>query len=115
MYSVHQDGMAPMCLFDLEEAGGAVHTDAIRAGLRWMTEPAELDVSLIDEKELVIWRKVARLGPSKAMRAANAAASKLHENLRMGFLETVFPARCVDWESRPYHLGWVLHAWLNES
>jgi hypothetical protein len=115
VYSVHQEAMAPMSLLDLEEAGGPAHTDAIQAGLRWMAKPAELDITLIDDEEVVIWRKVARVGPSKLMSAANAAASKLHEGLRMGFLGAVFPPRRVDWESRPYHLGWVLHAWLNES
>lgn len=115
VYSVHQDAMGPMCLFDLEDAGGPAHSKAIRASLRWMVEPEELRHSLIDDEAGVIWRKVARIGPNKMMRAVNAAASKIHEGLRLGFLGSALPPRSVDWESRPYHLGWVLHAWLSES
>ena len=115
VYSVHQDAMGPMCLLDVEEAGGPVYREAIRSSLRWMVESIELGHSLIDDEAGVIWRKVARIGPNKMMRAANAAASKLHEGLRFGLLGSALPPRSVDWECRPYHLGWVLHAWLSES
>jgi hypothetical protein len=49
------------------------------------------------------------------MRAVRAVASRLHEDLRLNWLEPAFPPRSVDWESRPYHLGWVLHAWLTQA
>ncbi|MEZ4218696.1 MAG: hypothetical protein R3E88_19645 [Myxococcota bacterium] len=115
VYSVHQDAMAPMCLLDLEEAGGPSFGDAIRRGLQWMAEAPEIGRSLIDDAESVIWRKVARIGPNKSMRAVRAAASRVREDLRLRFLDPAFPPRAVDWESRPYHPGWVLHTWLNES
>ena len=36
-------------------------------------------------------------------------------DLRLEFLDPMFPPRSQDWESRPYHLGWVLHAWLTRA
>jgi len=113
VYSVHQDAMAPMCLLDLEEAGGPAFRGTIARGLRWMAKAPEIDASLLDDEQSIIWRKVARVGPNKAMRVVRAAAARVHEDLRLHFLEPAFPPRTVDWESRPYHLGWVLHTWLN--
>lgn len=112
VYSVHQDSMAPMALFDLWEAGGRDRSDAIRKGLAWMGEAAEIGRSLIDEENQLIWRKVARREPAKLVRKVRAASSRLIEGMHVGLLDAVFPPVTVDHESRPYHLGWVLYAWL---
>ena len=112
VYSVHQDSMAPMALLDLAEAGGDEHPDAIRLGLSWMVESPEIGRSLIDESEGVIWRKVGRGDPKKLVRVAHAAGSAIRPGFRLGVLDRIFPPRLVDEESRPYHLGWVLYAWL---
>jgi hypothetical protein len=115
VYSVHQDAMAAMALLDLEDACGASFDEPLSRGLEWMREAPEIHSSLLDEESGVIWRKVARVGPPKIMRAVRAVASRLHEDLRLNWLEPAFPPRSVDWESRPYHLGWVLHAWLTQA
>jgi hypothetical protein len=112
VYSVHQNSMAPMALLDLLEAGGPDHSDAIRRGLLWMKVAPEVGRSLIDEDQLVIWRKVARKDPKKLMRRIRATTSWVHPALRLGWLNAVFPPSGIDFECRPYHLGWVLHAWL---
>jgi hypothetical protein len=112
VYSVHQDAMGPMALFDLREAGGADHAEAIARSLEWMQEAPEIASSLIDDAAGVVWRKVGRAEPGKLVRSARALASRLHPGLRLGWLDALFPAERVDWESRPYHLGWVLHTWL---
>lgn len=112
VYSVHQDAMGPMALLDLHEAGGDDHTDAIRLGLRWMAVAPEVGHSLIDDDRTVIWRKVGRGDPLKLVRAARIAARRIHPNLRLDFLDGMFPPRRIDFECRPYHLGWVLHTWL---
>jgi hypothetical protein len=112
VYSVHQDAMGPMALLDLKEAGGPDHGDAIRRGLRWMEVAPEIGRSLVDEKVQVIWRKVARREPRKMMRMTRSVASRLHPSLRLVWLDRLFPPVSVDYESRPYHLGWVLFAWL---
>jgi hypothetical protein len=115
VYSVHQDSMAPMALLDLADAGGDKHPDAIRLGLSWMAESPEIGRSLIDESEEVIWRKVGRGDPKKLVRAARAAVSAVRPGFRLGVLDSIFPPTVVDEESRPYHLGWILYAWLRES
>jgi hypothetical protein len=112
VYSVHQNSMAPMALLDLHEAGGPDLGEAIRRGVRWMGHAPEIGRSLIDEENLVIWRKVGRNDPQKIVRGARALASRVHPNLRLTWLDGLFPARTIDFESRPYHLGWILHAWL---
>ena len=112
VYSVHQDAMAPMALFALAEAGGTDHSEAVRRGLDWLVRSPELGGrSLIDDQAGLVWRKVARHEPRKLTRRLQAAASAVHPALRVPGVNSVFPPVAVDWESRPYHLGWILYAW----
>jgi hypothetical protein len=115
VYAVHQDAMAPMALFALEHAAGIDLRSPIARGLNWLAHAPELlGGSLIDEDAGLIWRKVARREPRKVSRYAQAAASRLHRTLRTPGLDTLFPPGVVDHEDRPYHLGWLLHAWPAE-
>jgi hypothetical protein len=41
-----------------------------------------------------------------------AAANGLVRGPLFGFLDGIIPRRRFEWESRPYHLGWVLQTWL---
>ena len=112
VYAVHQDAMAPMALFDLAEAGGDNHSQAIGQGLDWLESAPELaGGTLIDEQSGVIWRKVARDEPWKLARRTQAIASRIHTGLRCPGMDRLFPAGIIDDECRPYHLGWLLHAW----
>lgn len=115
VYSVHQDAMAPMALLDLFDAGGTDFAAEIRKGVTWMDNAPEIGRSLIDDEVPLIWRKVARREPRKLTRKVRAILSAVHPALRWRQLDTIFPATAIDYESRPYHLGWVLHAWLNQS
>jgi hypothetical protein len=112
VYAVHQDAMAPMALFALQDAGGVDCAIEVAKGLAWLAHAPELGGgSLIDGETDVIWRKVARREPRKIARAIQAAVSRVHPALRVPGLDLVFPARAVDYEDRPYHLGWLLYAW----
>jgi len=111
VYAVHQDAMGPMALQALQEACGADYRAAIRKGVEWLIDPPEIDGSLIDEQAGVIWRKVARHEPGKWVRSVQAAASRLHPALRVPGVDWVFRPGRVDYESRPYHMGWILYAW----
>jgi hypothetical protein len=111
VYAVHQDGMGPMSLFAVDEAAGTDHSEAIEQSMRWLYEPPELDSSLIDREAGVIWRKVARREPRKLSRCLQAVVSCAHPSLRAPGLNVLFPPRSVDYESRPYEMGWILHAW----
>ena len=103
--------MAPMALFDLQDAGGGDYGAAIDRGVSWLLAPPEIPGSLVDRERGVIWRKVARREPGKLTRSLQAAASRLHPRLRAPGVDWVFPAGKVDYESRPYHMGWLLYAW----
>jgi hypothetical protein len=112
VYAIHQDAMGPMGLFALLDAGGPDFTSEIRRGLQWLLSAPELKGgSLIDQGADLIWRKVARREPRKAVRYFQAAASRLHSGLRVPAVDAIFPAGPIDFEDRPYHLGWLLYAW----
>jgi hypothetical protein len=112
VYAVHQDAMAPMALFALERAAAIDLHSPIAKGLAWLADAPELGgSSLIDEGAGLIWRKVARREPRKFSRYVQAAVSRLHPAFRTPGLDILFPPRVIDYEDRPYHLGWLLHAW----
>jgi hypothetical protein len=114
VYSVHQDAMGPMALFALENAGGPGHDEAVERSLHWLFEPTEINESLVDARVELIWRKVARREPNKLSRTAQALASRVHSALRVPGVDAIFPPESVDFESRPYHMAWLLHAWSAE-
>jgi N-acetylglucosaminyldiphosphoundecaprenol N-acetyl-beta-D-mannosaminyltransferase len=112
VYAVHQDAMAPMALFALADATGEDFDAAVARGLDWLISAPELaGGSLIDAEADLVWRKVARREPRKLARSLQAMASRVHPDLRVPGLDAALPAGTVDREDRPYHLGWVLHAW----
>ncbi len=112
VYAVHQDAMAPMALFEVEEATGQSFSEHIAKGLAWLTRAPELGGgSLIDEDVTMTWRKVARREPRKMTRTLQALTSRIHPRLRTPGLDMVFPVGAVDYEDRPYHLGWLFYAW----
>ena len=112
VYSVHQHAMAPMALFDLQEAGGDDHRAAAVAGLRWLQVRPETDAELLDGTTGAIWRKVGRREPRKLVRSARAVATAVSPGARLGLLDRACPPTVVDHECRPYELGWLLYAWL---
>ncbi len=114
VYSVHQDAMGPMALFDLEEVCGENHSEAIERSIQWLIDPPEIASSLIDKDADVIWRKVARHEPGKLTRSLQAMASRVHPTLRIPATDLVFRPGYIDYESRPYHMGWLLHAWSGD-
>lgn len=115
VYAIHQDAMAPMALFALREAGGADYGPSVARGIAWLASSPELGGgSLIDRQADVVWRKVARREPGKLSRYAQAVASRVHPSLRVPGLDSLFPPASIDYEDRPYHPGWLLHAFPRE-
>ncbi len=112
VYAVHQDAMAPMALFALSDATGQDFSSYIEKGLEWLRRSPELGFgSLIDDDVTMIWRKVARREPKKMTRTLQALASRVHPRLRAPGIDRMFPVGAVDYEDRPYHLGWLFYAW----
>ncbi|WP_426240713.1 hypothetical protein [Pararhizobium sp. DWP1-1-3] len=113
VYSVHQHAMAPMALLDLREAGGTDHSQAIIRGMYWLDDHPEVSTPLVASEKGVIWRKVARREPRKLVRAVSAVTTSLLPGLHVPGLDTLFPPIRVDYECRPYELGWLMYAWLS--
>jgi hypothetical protein len=104
VYSVHQDGMAPMALFALGEATGRDFSPSINQGLQWITGRNELKCNLQDAPLRTIWRSIF-------------PTAKYHgyicELLTYWGLtpEGLSPrGLSIKMECRPYHLGWLLYA-----
>jgi hypothetical protein len=111
VYAIHQDAMGPMALLAVMATSKRDYTANIDRSLAWLESAPELDgASLVDDRADLIWRKVARREPRKATRYLQAAASAIHPGLRFPGTDVLFPPRAVDYEDRPYHLGWLMHA-----
>lgn len=113
VYSVHQHAMGPMALLELREAGGTDYTQAVINGLGWLNEHPETPKSLVCFEKGVVWRKVARREPGKLVRIVSAATTGLARGWKLPGLDTFFPPSGIDYECRPYELGWLLYAWLS--
>ena len=109
-YSVHQHGMAPMVLSELAAAGGTDHREAVQRGFDWLSTHPECVEPVVAPDLGVVWRKVGRREPFKAARAAGALATRVRPGARVPFVDRVWPAGRVDYECRPYELGWLLYA-----
>jgi hypothetical protein len=112
VYTVHQHAMGPMALFDLAEAGGENHLDAICLGLHWLDGPPETTESMLPADLPITWRKVARGDRGKVIRGVRAASTRVSPGTRLTVLDRIAPPGPVDHECRPYELGWLLYTWL---
>ena len=132
VYTVHQHAMAPMALLDLADAGGDAHLAEICRGLRWLAAPPEAAASstpgapamahrapangaaqLVLADPPITWRKIARADHRKLVRGVRAASTRLHPRTRLAVLDRMYPPGSVDFECRPYELGWLLLTWLS--
>lgn len=108
VYSVHQDAMAPMALNVLGDANGRDYREINRESLGWLWRN-ELGENMVDEQEQVIWRAIRRVYP------LNRAAYGLGWATSWAGLDSPVADRPwalrVNRTCRPYHLGWLLHAW----
>lgn len=103
VYSVHQDGMAPMALHAAGEASGRSFEGAIFRGLKWIAGDNELSMDLIDPSRNVIWRSIYR--DRHKLYASELASAVFHRGKEREYTDVK-----VLFECRPYHLGWLLYA-----
>lgn len=104
VYSVHQQGMAPMGLFALEEATGQDFNEPIFRGLRWIYGANELGADIRDLDRNLIWRCILpKNGQTKYWDTALSLVRSPKQNASVGPLKILF-------EDRPYELGWLLYA-----
>jgi hypothetical protein len=109
IYSVHQDAMAPMGLFELSEAtGDPRYREAALRGLDWIWGRNELGRTMLDRDAGMLYRSIRRRRPlDRGVLYANTLGSYLGGAPLAGWdgrLE-------LNPTDRPYHLGWVLEAW----
>jgi hypothetical protein len=104
VYSVHQDGMAPMALFALSRVSGRDFSEPALKGLEWIYGQNELGLDMRDGQHRVIWRAIRF--PSRPR--------MIREELRLWLRRSRDGAPpsglTVLHECRPYHLGWLLYA-----
>ncbi len=115
VYSVHQHAMGPMALHELYEAGGSNHDEAIALGVRWLQTHPEVIDELIAERLNVVWRKVGRHEQRKIVRGVAALTTAGSPSFHLPLVDRVWPPGRIDYECRPYELGWLLYAWAGND
>ncbi len=102
VYSVHQDGMAPMALQAVGSAAGVDFSMHVNRGLLWLTGRNELGRNLVETGSGLIWRSFYQK-PHKKYADRIACILGLERETCPGDLNMLY-------ECRPYHLGWLLYA-----
>jgi hypothetical protein len=109
VYSVHQQGMAPMSLFAIEEATGKSFEQFIYKGLCWIYGTNELGVDMRDGAENLIWRCILpRNRHNKYWEIALSVLRSANEYVQVRSLKILY-------EQRPYEFGWLLFALARNS
>ena len=104
VYAVHQQGMAPMALFALQQATGQCFETYIYKGLQWIYGANELEADMRDLDANLIWRCILpRNGETKYIDTAMSLLRAPKADASVGPRKRLF-------EDRPYELGWLLYA-----
>jgi hypothetical protein len=114
IFSVHQDGMGPMVLLEVGEILGMDFQEAVERSLNWVFGANELNMPMIDYDAGMIWRAQRR----KGMQQYILQASRVAHYYRLPCIARVLraaPGRALEYECRPYHLGWILYAFCRPS
>lgn len=97
VYSVHQHAMGPMALLALSVAD---YRQQVDIGLGWIAKCNDLHVDMRDDCAGVIWRNLYQ---ARTIRYVNELQRLLGWN-------GVTTGLKVNYECRPYELGWLLYA-----
>lgn len=111
VFSVHQDSMAPMAVLVGDKASSSDHMKEIELGVRWLFGDNELQQDLVLQDQGIVWRDIERREPEKFSRSARGLCCVLGLNGIQRSLGNLFGKFKVNYECRPYHLGWILYAW----
>lgn len=116
VYSVHQDGMAFMALLPVEALGEGSYREALGLGLDWIFGRNELSTELVRRDHPIVFRNIQRAGSdADAMFGISRGnlARVVGRSLRPGADRTEARPEELEvlHECRPYHLGWLLHAY----
>jgi hypothetical protein len=113
IYTVHQDAMAPMALFELSDAtGDPRYREAAVRGLDWVFGRNDLGRSMLDSDVGIIYRSIRRTRPlDRLLLYANTGSALAGRPLFAGHRGRLE----LNPTDRPYHLGWLLEAWAGRS
>ncbi|HGY11576.1 MAG TPA: hypothetical protein ENK36_04360 [Desulfobacterales bacterium] len=81
--------------------------------MKWLLGSNELKKNLVLEKKGLVWRNIERKEPNLTTRTIRSLCclsglDGLHEKTGHWFKKFK-----VNYECRPYHLGWILYAWAD--
>jgi hypothetical protein len=114
IFSVHQDSMGPMVLLEVGELLGMDFQAAVERSLNWVFGANELNMPMIDHEAGMIWRAQRRKGVQQYILQANRIAHHYRLPFVAHILRTA-SGRAIEYECRPYHLGWILYAFCRQS
>jgi hypothetical protein len=113
VFSVHQHAMAPMAIMASDKASGGNHLREIELSLRWLFGNNELNSDMVLNNIGVIWRDIEKREPVKLSRGLRSllCISNLHSLNKLA--SKCFIGFRINYECRPYELGWILYTWAN--
>jgi hypothetical protein len=115
VFSVHQHGMAPMALLTVDQTAGTDHSKYIEAGLMWLTGQNELNLTMMQPAQGVIWRDIQRREICKMFRFVRGGMALLGWDSIHRLAGKQWFGYVVNDECRPYELGWILYAWASKA
>ena len=101
IYTVHQDAMAPMALYAVQQATGINFEKYIFDGLDWLKKTS-FNSEILSRKHNAIWQEV---GPNKIVRKIKSTLFYLGLNFHYEYKNLKVVKEC-----RSYHFGWLLFA-----
>ena len=114
VFSVHQDGMAPMALRRVMAVSAEDFTGPIERGLDWLFTANELHASMVCRERKVIWRDIERRPPVCYVRYLTLGLARLGLPRLAQAMDR--PVLCsVNREMRPYELGWLVYAFADQG
>lgn len=106
VYSVHQDGMAPMAFLALSQASGLDYNRPVQKGLEWIWGKNELGVDMRSFPNNTIWRCICQSALRRYWSELLGLVAGMPHS--PGELKVLY-------ECRPYHLGWLLYGFSLEN
>ncbi len=107
VFSVHQQGMAPMALFAAERKG-ANYEEPIYKGLQWILGRNELGINMRDSARNTIWRSFYQKKWKQKRELLTAMIGNYPEEKTPADLNVLY-------ECRPYCFGWLLYAFADRA
>jgi hypothetical protein len=109
VFSVHQDGMAPMALLEASRITGVCYDRQILRGLDWVHGSNELRESMVRASPALILRDIHKRRYGRVRRMMRGAL--WCSGVRFGQTATRHRIEfTINRECRPYHLAWALYA-----